>query len=59
LIFTLLCFNSPAYPDSFDTRFINKTKILKNIAYGPSPQQVMDVYIPAKLSPIKRQHRSL
>jgi len=50
LIFIWLCFNSPAYPDSFDTRFINKTKILKNIAYGSSPQQVMDVYLPAKAS---------
>ncbi len=48
LIFTLLGFSSPAYSDSFDSPFINKTKILKNIAYGSSPQQVMDVYLPAK-----------
>ena len=48
LIFTLLCCNSPAYPDSSDISLMNKTKVLKNMAYGPSAQQVMDVYFPTK-----------
>ena len=48
LIFTLLCCNSLAYPNSSDTRLMNTTKIMKNMAYGPSAQQVMDVYFPTK-----------
>lgn len=53
LIFTLFCYNSSAYPDSSDTSLMNKTKVLKNIAYGPHAQQVMDIYFPTKAFPDK------
>jgi acetyl esterase/lipase len=48
-ILTLLCFNPSAYPNNFDTNALTKAKSLKNIPYGQHPQQVMDVYFPAKL----------
>lgn len=47
-IFILLCFNPSAYSNYFDTHVLNKTKPLKNIAYGPHPQQAMDVYFPTQ-----------
>ena len=47
-IFILLCFNPSAYSNYFATHVLNKTKSLKNIAYGPHPQQAMDVYFPTQ-----------
>ena len=47
-IFILLCFNPSAYSNDFATHLLNKTKALKNIAYGSHPQQVMDVYFPTQ-----------
>ena len=47
-IFILLCCNPSAYSNDFATHVLSKTKPLKNIAYGPHPQQVMDVYFPVK-----------
>lgn len=47
-IFILLCFNPSAYSNYFATHVLSKTKSLKNIAYGPHPQQAMDVYFPTQ-----------
>ncbi|MCY1161061.1 alpha/beta hydrolase fold protein [compost metagenome] len=47
-IFILLCFNPSAYSNYFATHVLSKTKPLKNIAYGPHPQQAMDVYFPTQ-----------
>ncbi len=51
---TWLCCHSPAYPDSLHKNLMNKTKVLKNIAYGPHLQQVMDVYFPTTASTDKK-----
>lgn len=48
LVFTLFSFTPSAYPNDFDMKLLNKTKSLKNVAYGQHPQQVMDIYFPAK-----------
>lgn len=47
-IFILLCFNPSAYSNYFATHVLSKTNPLKNIAYGPHPQQAMDVYFPTQ-----------
>ena len=48
-IFSLLYFYSSTYTHALKPNTFTNVQTLKNVAYGPHPQQVMDVYFPAKV----------
>ena len=48
-IFSLLCFYSSTSLHALVPNTFTKVQTLKNVAYGSHPQQVMDVYFPAKV----------
>ncbi|MEZ7923241.1 MAG: alpha/beta hydrolase [Acinetobacter towneri] len=48
-IFSLLCFYSSTSLHALEPNTFTKVQTLKNVAYGSHPQQVMDVYFPAKV----------
>ena len=47
-IFSLLYFYSSTYTHALKPNTFTNVQTLKNVAYGPHPQQVMDVYFPVK-----------
>ena len=51
-IFSLLCFYSSTYTHALKPNTFTNVQTLKNVAYGPHPQQVMDVYFPANVNGI-------
>lgn len=42
-------FYSSTYTHAFKPNTFTNVQTLKDVAYGPHPQQVMDVYFPAKV----------
>ncbi|CAB1208213.1 alpha/beta hydrolase [Acinetobacter bouvetii] len=48
LISILFSFNPSTYANDTNPKLLSTPKTLKNLAYGLHPQQIMDVYFPAK-----------